>query len=167
MASSFFPKWQGRVVASSSVLRQYGSIAASNLVMGASTVVDQGMAATLGAGSVSLLNFGTRLPGVLLSIGPLALSTAILPRLSKIAASGDRLLFRRTVKTVLLVSMAAMVPVVAALIGFSVPIVRLLFQRLSIHLCAEDGVSEPPSEQRCPGHPLAALDAPVFACCNC
>src|SRR5260370_13867676 len=71
------------------VLTQYLPMAIGSIMLGGSNLIDQMMAATLTAGSVSALNFGTRVTGVIIAIGPTALSTAILPRFSKMTALAD------------------------------------------------------------------------------
>ena len=57
--------WRNSGSASRRVFLQYVPVASSNVIMGGSSVVDQMMAATLGSGSVSALNYGTRLVGVI------------------------------------------------------------------------------------------------------
>jgi putative peptidoglycan lipid II flippase len=111
------------------VFAQYLPLAGGNLVMGSSTVVDQSMAAMLGSGSVSILNFGTRLVTVILAIGPSALSTVILPWLSRLTAAGDHREIRRTITRYSLFSLAVTVPVTLALIWSSTWLVGVMFQR--------------------------------------
>ncbi len=123
-----FPPWR-RSAASGRVISQYVPMASSNLIMGGSSVVDQMMAATLGSGSVSALNYGTRLVQVVLAIGPTALGTAILPRLSRLTAAGDWNQFRIMIRTYGILSIAATIPATATLIFFSEPLVRLFYER--------------------------------------
>ncbi len=124
-----FPRWKqdrGRV---RDLFRQYRPVIVTNMVLGGSTMVDQVMATMLGSGSVSILNFGTRVPGVLLAIGPMALSTALFPRLSRISARRQWSDLRRLLRTYLLLSATLTIPVSIALAWFSEPLVRVVFER--------------------------------------
>jgi putative peptidoglycan lipid II flippase len=97
--------------------------------MGGSGIVDQTMAAMLGAGSVSALNFGTRVSGVLLAVGPVALSTALFPRLSAMSARAEWRRLRSMLRGYLLLGAAVTVPAACALAWFSEPIARVVFER--------------------------------------
>jgi putative peptidoglycan lipid II flippase len=129
-----FPKWVWRNApfgrdAATGAGKEYAIIVASNLVMRGSILVDQAAAAMVGQGAISVFNFGTRLVVVLLAIGPASLSTAILPRFSAMAATRRWMKLRRSLVVSILASTVAMAVVVALLIGFSEPIVRLAFLR--------------------------------------
>ena len=80
------------------VVTQYIPMTMGSIMLTGSNLVDQTMAAMLVAGSVSALNFGTRVTGVILAIGPTALSTAILPRFSKMTATADWPALRSSMK---------------------------------------------------------------------
>ena len=67
-------------------------------------VIGQSMAAALGEGSVSILNYGTRLAGVLMAIGPAALGVTILPRFSYMAAARDSESLKQSLWRILSVS---------------------------------------------------------------
>src|SRR5262252_5217702 len=54
------PRWHGRTAAVMQVAGQYGPMFASALTMNGTILVDQSMAAMLGAGSVSALNYANR-----------------------------------------------------------------------------------------------------------
>jgi putative peptidoglycan lipid II flippase len=124
-----FPRWNWKNAPSSGVFREYCPIVANNVVLGGSAMLDQTMAAMLGSGSVSFLNFGTRLPGVLLAVGPAALGTAIFPRLSAMSARREWGSLRRMLTTYLCLSAAVTVPAAIGLAFFSLPIARIVFQR--------------------------------------
>jgi putative peptidoglycan lipid II flippase len=124
-----FPKWAYGVSTPRGAGKQYGALVASNLAMKGSTLVDQTMAAMLGQGSISILNFGTRLTAVLLTIGPAALSTTILPHFSRMSTGKLQTKLKRELVTYAAVGAAAMAVLVAVLIWFSEPIVRIAFQR--------------------------------------
>lgn len=111
------------------VLTQYTPMALGSVMLSGSNLIDQTMAAMLAAGSVSALNFGTRVTGVIVAIGPTALSTAILPRFSKMTAVADWTGLRAVVKRYALMSLALSIPSVAFCMYFSEPIVKLIFQR--------------------------------------
>jgi putative peptidoglycan lipid II flippase len=126
---SIVPRWSGISVALRQVAAQYAPLVAITLVMTGSALVDQGMAAGLGSGSVAALSYGTRLLGVLIVIGPTAVGTAILPHISTSAIIAEPQALRRTLGTYGLIVLAVILPVTAGLIYFSEPIVRILFQK--------------------------------------
>jgi len=111
------------------VLTQYIPMTMGSIMLSGSNLVDQTMAAMLVAGSVSALNFGTRVTGVIVAIGPTALSTAILPRFSKMTALADWPGLRSSVKKYALLSLALSIPATAVCMYFSEPIVKIIFQR--------------------------------------
>jgi putative peptidoglycan lipid II flippase len=100
-----FPLWpqsQSRLRALEVFRREYGYLAVCAAVTGGSALIGQPMAASLGTGSVSILNYGTRLAGVLMAIGPVALSVAVLPRFSEMAAAREWDTLRRFVARALI-----------------------------------------------------------------
>jgi putative peptidoglycan lipid II flippase len=111
------------------VFVQYVSSAGSSLVLNSSSMVDQSMAAMLGAGSVAILNYGTRLVTVVLAVGPAALSTVILPWFSRLTARGDEQQVRRNAFRYSLLILAAAVPLTIILVALSKPLVEIMFQR--------------------------------------
>jgi putative peptidoglycan lipid II flippase len=123
------PRWAGVTASLRQVADQYAPLVAVTLVMTGTSLVDQGMAARLGSGSVSALNYGTRLLGVLIVIGPTAVGTAVLPHISLGSMLGDPHVLRRTLRTYGVVILAAILPATAALMYFSEPIIRVLFQQ--------------------------------------
>jgi len=126
---SIVPRWSGMSVALRQVAAQYAPLVAVTLVMTGSALVDQGMAARLGSGSVAALSYGTRLLGVLIVIGPTAVGTAVLPHISTAAMLAEPKALRRSLRTYGLFVLAAILPVTAGLMYFSEPIVRVLFQK--------------------------------------
>jgi putative peptidoglycan lipid II flippase len=123
------PRWRGWGADVKCVARQYWPLLAASLFFGASSYVNQSIAAALGSGSVSALNYGSRLLNVLQALGPAALGTAVLPHFSQMATRSEwsalRNTFRDYNRTVWWIGL----PVTLALIGLSEPVVRLLFQR--------------------------------------
>jgi putative peptidoglycan lipid II flippase len=94
-----------------------------------SLLADQSAAAMIGAGSVSALNYGTRLVAVLAGVAGGALSTVALPRFSRLAQRGDWTHFRAMLRKYMVAVLAVAFPL-AMLIGLAAPdLVRLLFLR--------------------------------------
>ena len=108
---------------------EYGFLAVATAMGAGTAFIGQLMAATLGAGSVSILNYGTRLAGVLMAIGPAALSVTILPGFSHMVAARDWERLKQSLWRILSVSAVVAASAAAVLIVFSVPIVRLTLQR--------------------------------------
>jgi putative peptidoglycan lipid II flippase len=115
-------------------LRQWLSIGyvpllfASALSAG-SNVVDQTIAASLGPGSVSILNLGTRLAAVLFAIGPASVATVLMPRFSKLIAEANWSKLRRLVKASMLAGMLPMIPLAVAGAWFAKPLAEFAFTR--------------------------------------
>jgi putative peptidoglycan lipid II flippase len=121
-------QWHGFTPRLWMVLSQTGPMMAGCLLMGSTPLVDQIMATILGAGSVSALSYGNKIPAGLLAIGATALSTAALPYFSSMAAAGDWVGCRHTLKRYTLLLFSLSVPCTVLLILFSRFLVRVLFQ---------------------------------------
>jgi putative peptidoglycan lipid II flippase len=126
---SIVPRWAGMTPAVRQVATQYAPLVAITLVMTGSALVDQGMAARLSGGSVSALSYGTRLLGVLMVIGPTAIGTVVLPHMSGAVLGGEPQALRRTLGSYGVAIAAIILPVTIALIFFSEPIIRAVFQQ--------------------------------------
>lgn len=120
------PRWSR---AARQVFTQYTPMAMGSIMLSGSNLIDQTMAAMLAAGSVAALNYGTRITGVIVAVGPTALSTAILPRFSRLTAVADWKGLRALMTRYVLLSLALSIPVTIVCMYFSAPIVRIIFQR--------------------------------------
>ena len=109
--------------------KEYGYLAGVTAMSAGTAFIGQSMAAALGAGSVSILNYGTRLAGVLMAIGPAALSVTILPGFSHMVAARDWERLKQSLWRILSGSVLVACVGAALLIVFSIPIVRLTLQR--------------------------------------
>jgi putative peptidoglycan lipid II flippase len=99
-------------------------------VLGAGlSVIDQTIAASLGSGSVSVLNLGTRLVAVMVAIGPASMATVLMPRFSKLIADGDRVRLRHLAGVSTLAGMLLMIPVTMIGVWSSKPLAELAFAR--------------------------------------
>ncbi|MEK7404700.1 MAG: lipid II flippase MurJ [Acidobacteriota bacterium] len=125
---SLIPRWRAGDPAVRRVMHQYGAAAAASVLMGGATVLNAPMAAMLGPGSVSALNYGGKLLTVVLAIISTALSTAILPHFSRMAALGDWRGLRHTLKTYSRLILLATLPLAVVLVWLSQPLVRALYQ---------------------------------------
>ena len=108
---------------------EYAFLALATAMSAGTTFIGQLMAAALGAGSVSILNYGTRLAGVLMAIGPAALSVTVLPGFSHMVAARDWERLKQSLRRILSLSVVVAASAAVVLIMFSVPIVRLTLQR--------------------------------------
>ncbi|TAN23138.1 MAG: virulence factor MviN [Acidobacteria bacterium] len=108
---------------------QYTPMLAGAFLMGCTTLVDQVLAATLPAGSVAALAYANRIILAVLALGSVSISSAMLPYFSQQIASCDWKGCRHTLYTYAKWTMAASLLLTAALIIFSEPLVRLLYQR--------------------------------------
>jgi putative peptidoglycan lipid II flippase len=97
--------------------------------LGGAPLIDQGIAGMLGPGNVAALNYGTRLSVVLSAVGPTAVATAILPHFSALTVYADWSHVRQSLRSYAAIILAITLPVIAILMIFSHPIVRLLFER--------------------------------------
>jgi putative peptidoglycan lipid II flippase len=112
-----------------SVGPEFGAAAAGSLVLGATLVVDQSMAAMLEPGSIAALSYGARVPGFLAGIGVLALSTPLLPQLSRLMAAREIESVRVVIRQYALLTLAITSVSAIVLTVFSEPIVSVLFER--------------------------------------
>lgn len=135
------PKFGQMTDAMRQVAGQYAPLVAVTLVMTGSIIIDQGLAARLGAGSVAALSYGTRLVGVLIVVGPTAMATAVLPHISQRVLQQPAAV-RKTLGTYTLLVFAMILPVTAGLIYFSEPIIRVLFQNGTFTAAATQLVSD-------------------------
>jgi putative peptidoglycan lipid II flippase len=126
---AMMPHWSGWSPELRQVVGQYLPMMAGTVIVCGAALIDQAMAATLGAGSVSALTYGNKLANVALSIGAAALGTAVLPHFSRMITARDGVGLRNTLMTFSGLVAVATVPAVIFLAWLSEPLVRLFFQR--------------------------------------
>jgi putative peptidoglycan lipid II flippase len=124
-----FPSWHGMTSDLKEVFRQFGPAMAGNVLMGSTALIGQSMAAILGPGSVAAFNYGAKITTLLLSVGSIAVSTAILPHFSRMVAACQWEAVRQTLTVAIRYIALVSVPLTLFLIYFSEPIIRLCFQR--------------------------------------
>jgi putative peptidoglycan lipid II flippase len=123
------PRWYGITPSLRDVAKQYIPMIAAALMMGSTGLVDQSMAAMLGPGSVSVLNYGNRISAVIVTIGATAVSTAVLPQFSRMVAAGLWDNVRSTIKTYARLIFFITIPLSLIMILISQALVTVLFQR--------------------------------------
>jgi putative peptidoglycan lipid II flippase len=123
------PRWYGSSPELRLIVRQALPLLSSSVIMSASPIIDQAMAASLSTGSVAALSYGNKAITALTTLFSVALYTAVLPYFSKMVAGKDWFGCRRTLKVYSFLVLAATVPITLGLIAGSTPLVRLLFQR--------------------------------------
>jgi len=121
-------RWCGTTEASREVCRQYGPVLLSGLVASGGLLVDQAMAAMLPSGSVSALVYANRFVTVVVSLFAGAISTAIVPYISRVVAHRDWPACRHTLRTWVRLTALVSVPIALLLIAGAHPLVRLVFQ---------------------------------------
>ena len=111
------------------VLSEFAGAAGGNMLIGATILVDQAMAAALAPGSVAALGYGVRVPNALLSIGTMALATAILPHLADLVANRRFDDLRVLLRRYSILTLGISIPVTFLLVAFSSNIIDVLFRR--------------------------------------
>ncbi len=122
------PAWRGWTPEMSAIRGQYVPLLAGSMFAALCPLIDQGVAGSLGSGSVSDLAYGTKLASVLAAISATAIATAVLPEFSRLAARQDWSHLRHTVRVHSAVITFLAVPGAAAMIWLSAPIVRTFFE---------------------------------------
>jgi putative peptidoglycan lipid II flippase len=109
--------------------KQYAPVAIGSLLMSSSLVIDQSMAASLGSGSVSVLNYGNKIVALVLGMVAVSLSTVLFPRFSRLIAEGRMTDLAHMIRAFGALIVAISLPAIAVLAIFSEPLVRLVFER--------------------------------------
>lgn len=122
-------RWYGYDSNLRQVISQYAPTIAGALLICSAIPVDQSMAAMLSPGSVAALNYSNRLISSPISLMSTALGTAVIPYFAKMIAQADWQKVEATLKRYLTAIFMTTVPLMAIMMVFSEPIVRLLLER--------------------------------------
>jgi putative peptidoglycan lipid II flippase len=123
------PRWYGWDADVRLVVSQYLPVLGGGLLLGTAPLIDQAMAASLGAGSVASLGYGTKVVGLVLMVGSISVSRAVLPAFSRMVAAWDYGAVRQTLRLYTRLILIVGVPVTIGLIIVSEPTTRLIFER--------------------------------------
>ncbi len=121
-------RWHGMNEATREVAGQYGPMLLSSVVSSGGLLVDQSMAAMLPAGSVSALVYANRFVSVVLALVAGAVSTAIVPYISRLVAHRDWAACRHTIRTWVRLTALVSAPIAVLLIAGARPLVRVAYQ---------------------------------------
>jgi putative peptidoglycan lipid II flippase len=121
-------RWYGMTEAARKVAAQYGPFLLSGVVASGGLLVDQSMAAMLPPGSVSALVYANRFVSVVLSFVAGAISTALVPYLSRMIAHGDWRTCRQTLRTWVRLTALVSIPIAALLIAAARPLVCIALE---------------------------------------
>ncbi len=124
-----WPRWSGLDENLRHVAWQYVPVLMGSSLMTSSLVVDQSMAASLGSGQVSILNYGNKIVALVLGVVAVSLSTVLFPRFSRMIAADQWADLRHTLRSFSVLILIASLPVMILLALLSEPLVRLLFER--------------------------------------
>lgn len=134
---------------------QFATAAIGNMVMAGTLIVDQGFAASLGAGAVSTLSFGTKLSQVAAGIFTMAIAAAVLPNAARLVADRDWRGLRHTLRSYTAIVFAVTVPMTALFVFFAEEIIGLVLERGAFGRADTTAVAFVQS--------LSALQIPFFA----
>jgi len=121
-------RWYGMNEATREVAQQYWPVLLSSAVASGGLLVDQSMAAMLTSGSVSALVYAGRFVSVVLTLLAGAISTAVVPYISRMIALEDWTGCRHTLRTWARLTALVSTPIALALILGSHWIVRVTYQ---------------------------------------
>lgn len=126
---SLSPRWYGFDEHLPQVFNQYIPMIAGAFLLSSTTFVDQSMATMLSPGSVAALNYGNKLIAVLMGLSTTALSSAVIPYLSKMVSAKDWVGVLHTLARYLLLILIITIPLTVILILFSPLLFQLTFQK--------------------------------------
>lgn len=122
-------RWHGVDERLRAVARQYLPVMAGMFLFSGTMIVDQAMAAMLPAGSVAALNYASKPIGALLFVGVTGLSAVTLPYFSSLSARADWPGCRKLLVEGSRFTLVLSVPLTFAVVLFSRPLIRIVFQR--------------------------------------
>lgn len=126
---TLLPKWRGLDPDTMTVIREYWPAIVGALLMSSTILINQGIAGSLPARSVSALSYGNKIVSFVAGIGALSLGTAVMTQFSRMAATHDFAGIRHTLRVYGWLTLGVTVPLTATLIALSEDIVRIAFLR--------------------------------------
>ncbi|MEG1310591.1 MAG: murein biosynthesis integral membrane protein MurJ [Romboutsia sp.] len=93
------------------------------------TIVDRTIASTLVEGSISALNYATKLNQFVMGMFIVSISSVVYPMLSKLSSENNKEQFNKSIRTSVNTVILLVIPISIGAIILANPIVKLLFQR--------------------------------------
>jgi putative peptidoglycan lipid II flippase len=110
------------------MLRQYPPKVTSGLLTGINPFVDQFFAAQLAIGSISAIQYGTKIPAFTVGILILAIGNVLLPHFSRLINDNINQAFKQLFQILKIVFLGSAVIIILTIL-FSSDIIRILFER--------------------------------------
>jgi putative peptidoglycan lipid II flippase len=149
-------RWYGWDSATRDTALQFGPVLLSSVVASGGLLVDQAMAATLPAGSVSALAYGNRFVSVAIALLGGAVAAAVTPHFSRMVADENWKGCRETLSTWVRYMAFASIPIAVLLIAGS---------KLLVHTAFEHGAfRRQDTEVVAPVLAMYAVQIPFFVC---
>lgn len=126
---SLRPQWPRLDPAMKQVIQLFWPTVLSSFMMGSTTLVDQSIAGMLGPESVANLAYGNKLVLLTVSMSGLALNTATLPYVTRMATRNEWRNLRHTLSVYSGLIALVTIPLTMVFFLFSEPILALFFQR--------------------------------------
>ena len=123
------PSFDWRHPAVREILRLYGPICLGLVITSGVLIIDRALSDSTGKDSLGAMRFATTLQQFTLGLVGSAISIAILPTLSRQAASTDLTAYRRTLMSGLKLLMVLIIPATLGLLAIALPTIRLLYER--------------------------------------
>jgi putative peptidoglycan lipid II flippase len=123
------PTWHGGLTETRLAMNQFVPYIANGVVFGGVGIVDQAMAATLGQGSLAVLNYANKIVLPVLAIGSAALATVVYPRFSRLVAERNWTDLYSQVRTYCILTLVVTIPMMIGIVLFSETLIGLLFER--------------------------------------
>lgn len=93
------------------------------------TIVDRTIASTLVEGSISALNYATKLNQFVMGMFIVSISSVVYPMLSKLSTENNKIQFNKSIINAMNTVILLVIPISVGAIILSTPIVKILFQR--------------------------------------
>jgi putative peptidoglycan lipid II flippase len=120
---------------------QYLPLVTGAAMMSGTVLVDQMMAARLGAGSIALLSYAGKILAIMIGLGAMPLGTALLPSLSRQVAAEDWTGLRHTIRTWTRLLILVTVPLTAFLLLESRHLIAIVFEHGEFTAADTDAVA--------------------------
>jgi putative peptidoglycan lipid II flippase len=124
-----FPRWHGADPSLRKVMRQFLPTLPTGFLILGMGLVDQAIAAMMEPGSVAALGYGVKVVALVNGMGSAALSFAIFPYFSSMAAQNDRAGLSKTLNTYVLLCLWTSAVLTSFIFLFSHPLTALIFER--------------------------------------